>query len=472
MAGAIKFFNYQLLAHWRKIFSKRGAFDKFSFILVFIVLLVGYRFVGLLNQTAKSLSEGKTGDLPLLSGIIFFVWLIPAFGSQRASARLADFVYLPLTRNQFSFISLANIFAVPVSIISLTISLSVIYPLYFAQSFGIGILTLFFYCSIAAFSLTIFVRLLKIKIFRLMLFFSLTALGILSWKTNITFTFLPHHLFIETVTGRSLNLLWLAILAASSFLLAFVAVRQTISFSDQTNRRLIPSALSKISLPMRFGELIKKDFLALWKTLDCYISLLISIIYLIILFSAEVSIFGFSVAISFLIMMSGGLAFNLFGLESSESFQRLSLLPIEPKDLFIAKNKAFGLLIFSNTFFLFPLIFYKFGLTSFLLAILKTVSITFFYLAWGNGLSVRFPFKQNFYEISFGGSLPEMLTAVFLISLLSLAPDFFLLPNLMGTLLVNAGLVILSFVAYKFSLKSASAKLINEWENIALKLEN
>jgi hypothetical protein len=428
--------------------------------LILIVLLAGYRFAVLLNQTAKSLQEGKTDELNLALGIVFFVWFLPAFESQKATVGLANFTFLPLTKNQFSFISLANIFLVPTSIIAIIVSLSIIYPLAFSQYFTFGIISLFFYTLFSAFLSTLFVRLLKLRIFRILTFLSVILLTV--FRREISFN-LPQDFFIS-------NSLWLEILAVISFLLAFPVIRQTASISTQTSRRISPQFIAKINLPMKFGELIKKDFFAFWKTFDSYIALLVSIIYIIILFSGEFSFFSFSVAISFSIMMCGGLAFNIFGLENTASFQRLSLLPIAAQDLFTAKNKAFALLIFSQTFFLFPLIFYKFGWLYFLTAILKIVAITLFYMAFGNNLSIKFPFKMNSYEFSFGGSLQDMISAIFLIILLSLVPDFFLIGNTVAVLLMNLALVILGWVAYRFSLQRVSAKLSGEWENIGLKL--
>ena len=459
MVGSIKLLQYQTLAYWRKSFSKRGSYDRFSFVLVLIILLAGFRFVLLLNQTAKSLSEGKTGDLNLLLVITFFAWLIPAFESQKATKKLDDFIFLPISQNQFSLISLANIFLVPTSIIALIVSLSIIYPLAFSQNFVINFVSLFFYSLFSAFLFTIFVRLLKLKFFRVFLFLTVIFLAVFGRNFEFNLQLLPHNLLFSK---------FLLLLAFTAFFLAFITIRLTIS--AKSNRQITPQWLSKVRLPLKFGEMIKKDFFASWKILDCYISLLISIVYVIILISADVSFFSFSLAISFSIMMCGSLAFNIFGLENLASFQRLSLLPIEPQDLFIAKNKVFGLLIFSTTFFLFPLIFYKFGLIFFLVAILKTVAISLFYLTFGNNLSIRFPFKMNFYEVSLGGSLQDMLTAVCLISFLSIIPDFFLMPNALAILLINIGLVVFSYFAYQFSLSRVSGKLPIEWENIALKL--
>ncbi len=470
MAGAIKLLHFQLLAYWRKSFSMRGSYDRLSLILVLIILLAGYRFVLLLNQTAKSLSEGKTGDLNLFLAITFSAWIFPTFESQKSSEKLSDFVYLPLTKNQFSLICLANVFLVPTSIIALIVSFSIIYPLAFSPNFAVSAVGLFFYSLFAVFSLTLFVRLLKLRFFRVLIFLTVIFWAIFGKEININSRFLPHNLFAQIVSGEVSNILWLIIFALTAFFLAFVAIRQTISVSAKTNRRITPNFLSKINLPIKFGEMIKKDFFASWKTFDSYIALLISIIYVIVLFSADVSIFSFSVVIFLVVMMCSSLAFNIFGLENLTSFQRLSLLPIQPKDLFIAKNKAFGLLILSQTLFLFPLILYKFGAVYLLIAILKTITITLFYMAWGNSLSVRFPFKMNFYEVSFDGSIQDMLTAVFVIGLITLAPDFFLMQNTLVILLINIALTILSYAIYQVSLRRISGKLSDEWENIAFKL--
>lgn len=464
MAGAIKLLHYQILAYWRKVFSARGKYDKLSFFLGLIILLAGYRFVVLLNQTVKSLSEGKTGDLNLLLGIAFLVWILPVFESQKSTEKLANFVFLPLTQNQFSLIYLVNVFLVPTSIIAVITSSSLVYPLFFTQNFAVSLAAFFFYCLSAAFFLITFVRLQKFKIFRLLFF--LTAIVLAIWGKNIV---LDSQFFQSNLVVS--NSPWLIVFSVISFLAAFLTIRLTITDPAKTARRISPHWLSKIRLPMRFGEMIKKDFLAFWKTFDSYISLLISTIYVIILLSADISFFSFSVAISTLIMMCGGLAFNLFGLENTASLQRLSLLPIKPKDLFIAKNKAFVLLIFSQTFFLFPLIFYKFGFVFSLAAILKTIAVTLFYLAWGNSLSIRFPFKMSFYEVSFGGSLQDMLSAVFLITLVFIVPDFLLIENsAFIILLANLGLVIISYSIYLFSLSRVSNQLSDEWENIAAKL--
>ncbi len=474
MDGTIKFLQYQLLANWRRSFSTRGKYDRFSFILVLIFLLSAYRFILFLNQTAKSLANGNPENLNLLLGIVFFVWLLPAFESQGVSGKFENFLYLPLTKTQFTLVNLANIFLIPTSIIAFIVSFATVYPLAFAKHLAIGFVGLCFYLLFAAFSLTLFVRLLKLKFFRVLIILLTIVLTFFIWKSefNLSLVFLPQNLFAQIILGENqvANILFLAIFSITSFFLVFIAIRLTLSISTTLNRSITPQWHSKISLPIRFGELIKKDFFSAWKILDCYFSLLITIIYAIILVSSDISFLSFSVAISFSIMMSGSLAFNIFGTENLASFERLSLSPIKPEDLFITKNKVFIFLIFSQNFFLLPLIFFKFGLIYLLVAILKTILVCLLYMAWGNNLSINFPFKMNFYEVSFGGSIQDMISAVSLISLISILPDFLLTENSIAILLINIVLAIFTCLIYKFSLRCVSNKLSGKWENIAFKL--
>lgn len=476
MAGAIKLLQYQMVAYWRRSFSVRGTYDQFSIFIILLLLSSAYGSIWLLNQTAKSLSNGNTEDLKWLMATVFFVWFLPAFEGQGVTKKLEDFIYLPLTKTQFALIGLANVLVVPTSIIALLVSFAAIYPLLFSNHNLIGIFALFIYSSLAVFTLTLLVRLLRLRVFRICIFLLsvIWAFLFFGWKTDFNFIsgFLPHNLFAQIISSDHPfpKILFLAIFAAAAFFLAFFTLRLTILESTRSNRRIAPRWLSNISLPIKFGELIKKDFFSCWKILDCYVSLFVTIIYAIILATGDIAFSSFSVVISLSIMLSGSLAFSVFGLETTASFERLSLAPIRPADLFIAKNRAFAFLTFSQTFFLFPLILFQFGIVYLMVAILKTISVCFLYMAWGNSLSVSFPFKMKAYEISFGGSIQDIVRAIFLISLFSILPDFLLSGNALAILLNNIIFAIFSCLIYKFSLRRVSIRLSGEWENIAVKL--
>jgi hypothetical protein len=476
MAGTIKLLYYQQLAYWRRTFSRRGKFDKFSFFFALILLVFGYRLILLLKETATALSAGKTENLNILLIIVFFGWMLPAFESRKLSAKFSDISFLPVTKLSFSLISFANIFLVPTSIIAFVLSFTVIYPLAVSGSLTVGFPGLIFFSFGAACSFSLVAELLKYKFFRVCGFLSVIILAVSYFGLKTDFEvisgYLPNHRFIKAVSGDDyfVNTTRLATFAKTSFLLLSAALFFENFDAKQSARRSSLKMFAKISLPMKFGELIKKDFSLAWKILDCYFSLIITLVYAFFLAFGQMPFVSFSIALSLSTMMSGSLAFNIFGMETSSGFQRLTLLPIKHKDFLIAKNIGFSLLIFSQTFFLLPLILFESGIIFLFAAVLKIVSIVFFYTALGNNLSIKSPFKMNAYEISFGGSIHEMIVGIFLISLTCILPDVFFTESSALFLLVNVGLASLSFLCYKVSLNRASIKLSDEWENIAFNL--
>lgn len=395
--------------------------------------------------------------------------------SQSVSAETGKFLHLPLTKTQFAFVNLAAVFLLPTSAISLIISLAAAYPFVFSKNTAGGIAALFIFVLFSAFANIAFINSLKTKLFRVLIFLSSIIFAFLFFNEKLNFVLecrlLPVPTFIKNTFSEnsSGNIGLFAACFLTIFLLAFFSARQTISATVQPNRKLNSQLLSRINLPVKFGELIKKDFIYSWKTLDCWLSLLASIFYAILLTAADFSFESFSVAVSIIVMLSGSLAFNVFGLENRSGIERLSLFPIKPEDLLRAKNKAFALAVFSQTLFLFPLVFFKFGVVLSIVSILKIVSIILLYTAWGNNLSIKFPFQMRFYQLSFGGSLAAMTYGILAIGLLVIAPEFLTAGRTEIKLIVNILLVIFSWLIYRFSLRRSSKKLSENWGNIRLK---
>lgn len=471
MVGAIKLLKYQLLGYWRRVFAVRGGYDRSSFFIVLALLLSAYGYTILLGQTARSLSDGNTGTLKWLLAIVFFVWLVPAFEGLNASAKIDSFLYLPLTRTQFGFIRVANVFFVPATIIALAVSCAAVWPIIHAAHPVAGVFALIAYSLFAAFLLTTITRLLRIGVFRvLMLLLAVCwAIAVFGLKTEVSSGFLPGDLVAKIVSpaGDAFAMMLLIVFACTAFLIAALTATLSDPNRSTTNRRITPRSLSTIRLPVRFGELIKKDLFSGWKMLDSYFSLFVTIVYAAILLTTDMSFLSFGAALAVSAMMSSGLAFNSFGLETTAGIERLSLAPIEPADLFNAKNRSFWLLVLSQTIFLFPIVVYRFGVVYLAAAVLKTVAVSLLYTAWGNKLSVQFPFKMTFYEVSFGGSIPDMMMAVLLISLVAIVPEHFLPASASLVFMSNTALAIVSYTVYRLSIKRYAGKLPGEWENIA-----
>ena len=473
MVGAIKFLQYRTIAYWRRAFSVRGKYDSGAGFLVLIILGFAFKYILILNNAAKSLAVGNANDLHFVFGIVFLVWILPVLESQSISPKTVKFLHLPFSKNQFASINLATVFLLPTSILAITISVAAIYPIIFSKNIFAAVFSLFIFALTSAFLFICFFNLLKIGLFRKIAFFSAIILSVIFFTVKTDFI-VESEFFLKKITAEIVNsenqfanifvmLIFFVIVASLAFITSnFV--------SADSMRRLNPQILSRIKLPLKFGELIKKDFLYSWKILDCYFSLLIAVLYALILIFADFSFQSFSIAISFVVMMSGSLAFNNFGLETASAIERLSLLPIKPENLLAAKNKAFAIVIFSQIFFWFPLLFFKFGAVLTFAAILKTISILLLYTALGNFLSLKYPFKMYFYQLSFGGSISAMLYGILIISSVVVVPEFLTAENVVLKLITNILSVVLCGFIYKLSLSKTSQKLSANWGNIALKL--
>ena len=476
MAGWIEFLRYQTIAYWRRAFAVRGKYDSGAGFLFLILLGFAYGYVSILRNAAKSVESGNAENLNLVWGIVFFAWIFPVLESQTISAKTIKFLHLPLTKNQFALINLASVFLLPTTIISVLISFAAIYPLAFSANIFVAVFSLFIFVLCSAFLFAGFFNLLKFRLFRKIAFTTAVMFAVIFFAGKIN-VFADCGVFTNKFTAEIIHsdnqfadVFSLCIFFFTTFIFAFTTARQTIYASATRHEKPNSLFFSRFHLPLKFGELIKKDVLYSWKILDYYFSLLMAIFYALVLIFTEFSFQSFGVAISLTVMMSGSLAFNNFGLETASAIERLSLLPITAEDLMAVKNKAFAIVIFSQIFFWFPLLFFKFGMILTLAAVLKTVSIVLLYTAWGNYLSVKFPFKMRFYQLSFGGSIPAMLYGVLTISLFIVAPEFFTAEQITAKIIFNIFSVVVCFLIYKFSLRRISRRLFADWENIALKL--
>lgn len=476
MARQLKFLQYQITAYWRRSFSVRGMYDSGSGFFLLIAAGFIYRYASILKQAAKSIAAGGAENLSLILIIIFLAWTLPNLEKQKLSAQTAKFLFLPISKNQFALANLASLFLLPTSIIAAAVSLAAIYPLLFSANIAGGAIAVLIFALSSAVLISAFFELLKIRFFRIAAFLSPIALILFSIAAKIDISgaseFSPAAMLAQIINAENslLNFSLPISFFLISFLLAFFSARQTLGVSALTGRTSRRRFLPPFKLPLKFGELVKKDFVYSWRMLDSYFSLLAAIFYAILLIFGDFSFLSFSVALAFIVMMNGSLSFNGFGLETASGIERLSLLPVKAEDLLAAKNKAFALVVFSQILFLFPLIFYKFGFPLFISSILKTISIVLLYAAWGNNLSIKHPFKMNFYQLSFGGSISAMLYGVIIISIFIVAPEFLNVENSILKLAFNIFFAAACFLIYRFTLKTASQKLPLEWERIARRL--
>ncbi|HVI73281.1 MAG TPA: hypothetical protein VM656_17580, partial [Pyrinomonadaceae bacterium] len=165
------------------------------------------------------------------------------------------------------------------------------------------------------------------------------------------------------------------------------------------------TVLGLIHFPGRSGGLLKKDVRYFVRLLDVYFALPIVILFVIYLASnpePSPSVFRAVLIILFLPCIS--LVSNCFGLDRPLGLDRYSLFPLSGRDILLSKNLAFVLLFTILVGAIFPLAVWKFGAGVTALGFIELVLMALAYLSWGNWMSVRDPYKMQFYRFSAGGS--------------------------------------------------------------------
>jgi hypothetical protein len=475
MARSMTLLRYELVSYWRRAFSIRGKYDSSSIFLIIIIFAFFYAYFSILKSTAQALSVNNTQNLNLLLGVVFFVWLLPASESLSLLAQRNKILFLPLKKIHFLTNHLLTIFLVPTSVFAAIITLAAIYPLAFAAHPFAAAAAFIFFVIIAVFINFSFVSLLKNRIFRIIAFLfclisvSLFITGTIIFQFNNPY--LPTEIFARIINGQSgfADFVLMFFYSLVALLSAVFSAGRTLEVSSETNKKNGFSVLDRFNLPVKYAGLLKKDIIYSWKLPDCYLSLLLTLACGVALIAFEgISFQMFNGFVVFAAMLSGSLAFNIFGLETLESIERYELLPLTAGEIIKTKNSAFASVVFTQTFFLFPLIFWRFGAVYFIVSMIKIASITLIYAAWGNVLSIKHPFKMYFYQFSFGGSLPDMLAGVLVISLTAIFSEVFTAESLAAKLLVNILINLICIGLYSLSLNWSARALPSEWERIRL----
>ncbi len=469
MVGTIIFLKHQMLSYWRQSFAVRGKYDANSLFFIVIFLLIAFPYYSFLKNTAQSFSDGDTKNLYLVLLIVFLSWFLPVIENQELFNKTKNFVFFPLNKNKFALINIARLFILPTSLIPLFIFISAVFPFIYLPNNYISLIALCGFNLISAFVIFSLINILKIRIFSISLFLILIIIAILFFAKIDSFSTSNYALTLNNSVNSIVfseaiytNLLLLMLTISLTFSIAYTSARYWLYANTYSSSNLSKRLFSKLNIPLRFGELIKKDLLYYWKTFDVWTGLLSAILYAIILCFTEFSFIGFSLAISVILLLNSTLCFNIFGIEGVPGIERLSLFPVSAKDLLIYKNKAFAILILSQIFYIFPLIIIKAGMFFLIISILKTASIILLYIAWGNNLSIKYPFKMG----SLGGSIPAMMYGALIISVLILAPE--LLPNkhLPNRLIVNVLTILFSVLIYRICLRKTSKELFQYWKFI------
>jgi hypothetical protein len=449
-------------------------------VLILLGGLGGVRYFQQLPLAANQLARGETTRYEGLLVVVFLIWLLPVMGESKRSITPIRLVHLPLNTNELFAIRLGSVFCSPVAWIIVAGALTLAYPLAFAPHPHIGIVALLVFLQFGLLvSLTV-TDLMQSGLARKLLFGAVlvaSVAGGLLWmgkRAELSATLkslLPQHLAAAAAVS-STPLKALAGLIVMTSLFSLIA-RWTFKLTlhpRAARRSQAFTFFGLLQLPGKFGGLIKKDLRYATRLLDIYLALPLVILFNVYLVSNPApSAVALFVVVGLLFPTCLAVAFNAFGLDSTLGLDRYKLLPLSNKQKLLSKNLAFAAVMMALYMTLVPVAFWKLGTRAVVLGFVELIIVWLAYVSIGNHMSVKQPFKMQFYRFASGGSPVDALMgmvsgsipALIIVLLLSRAGG-----EALWAVLGIALLLLIYLALFYVTLTRAARALENRWEEL------
>jgi len=415
--------RFQWRAYWRR-FQRKGNLTTNN---AGVWLLFGgigiVRYLQQLPGVASQIARGETKRFEALLLAVFLVWMFPVMGETWRSISSRSLLHTPLTSTHLYFLRLCSVFVSPASWVVGACSLALVYPIAKAAHplAGLAALLLFVLFSFAM-SLTIAHALTSAYVRKILLGAVIVVSALLGafWFASgkamtWSFAWWPNQLVAGAAVTRNrlVPVAVLTLMTVATFGLSFWSFIQGLE-SGGTRRSQRFAVLRWVDFPGRFRGLLKKDLRYFMRLLDVYFTLPVVILFIYYLVSTpepSAAIFRVVVLILFLPCMS--LADNLFGLDSPNGLDRYALFPLSGRDILLSKNLALAMVLIILSGAIFPFALWRFGVGLTALGIVELLLVGLAYLSWGNWMSVRQPYRMQFYRFSAGGSPADAVIGVF-----------------------------------------------------------
>jgi hypothetical protein len=466
---------------YRRRFRRAGNLSASNMgVLILLGGLGAVRYFQQLPLAANQLAKGETTRYEGLLVAVFLIWLLPVMGESKRSITPIRLVHLPLNTNELFAIRLGSIFCSPVAWIIVAGALTLAYPLAFATHPYIGIVALLVFLQFGLLvSLTV-TDVMQSGLARKLLFGAVLVASIaggLLWmgkRVELSATLkslLPQHLAAAAaVSSTPLNALAGLIVMTVLFSLS---ARWTFKFTlhpRAARRSQAFTFFGLLQLPGKFGGLIKKDLRYATRLLDIYLALPLVILFNVYLVSNPApSAVALFVVVGLLFPTCLAIAFNAFGLDSTLGLDRYKLLPLSNKQKLLSKNLAFAAVMIALYMTLVPVALWKLGTRSVVLGFVELTIVWLAYVSIGNHMSVKQPFKMQFYRFASGGSPVDALMgmvagsipALIIVLLLSRGGS-----EALWTVLGITLLLLIYLALFYVTLTRAARALENRWEDV------
>lgn len=409
----------QWRAYWRR-FQRAGNLTTNN---AGVWILVGgmgiFKYFQQLPGVGGQLARGETTRYQMLLVGVFLVWMLPVLGESWRSISSRGLMHTPLSSRELFFIRLGSIFVSPASWIIAACSLALVYPLAKAAPPLTGIIALFVFMLFSlATSLTIAHVLGHAHMRRLLLGLIVVlsaGVGVL-WLAKgkgITgsFAWWPTTLAARAAVAANAQvpLAALTVIMSAAFALALWTFTRSLQFAGGRRSQRF-TLLGRVEFPGRLGGLVKKDLRYFTRLLDLYLALPVVILfvnYFVWTLDPLPTVFRVVLVVLFLTCLST--AGNVFGLDTPLGLDRYSLFPLSGRDILLSKNLAFALVFAILGAAILPFALWRFGVRITVLGVVELMLLILAYASWGNWMSVRDPYKMQFYRFSAGGSIADAL---------------------------------------------------------------
>lgn len=410
--------RFQWRAYWRR-FKRRGNLTTNNAGVWVLIGGIGvFKYSQQLPIIAAQLARGETRRYEALLLAMFVVWMFPVMAESWRSISSRGLLHTPLTTTDLFLVRLGSVFVSPASWIVAACSFALVYPLSKAPHTVAGITALLFFVLISlAMSMTIAHALSSAHVRKALvglLILVSVAIGVL-WIAKATPALSPSRLVAYAAVAPNSfgRLALLAAITIASFGLALWSFGRSLEATGARRSQRF-NVLGSIEFPGRFSGLLRKDLRYFVRLLDLYFALPIVVFLIFYLVTvADASASMFRVGLGLLLLPGLGVAANFFGLDAPSGLDRYSLFPLNGRDILISKNVAFMLLFFLIAGAIFPFALWRFGIGVTAVGLVELLLVGLANLTWGNWMSVRDPFRMQFYRFSSGGSPTDAIIGMF-----------------------------------------------------------
>jgi hypothetical protein len=467
--------KYQWRAYWRRFRGTASLRAGNVGILVLFGGLASLRFWQQLPLVATQLGRGQTARYETLLNVVFLAWMVPVIAESRRSIASRSLLHFPLTSSDLFVIRVGSVFCSPLTWIIVALSSALSYPVAVTEHPVTGLIGLLALLLLGLFASLTIMHLLQGALVRRLSFIILSVASVVAgllWLQKQTpfasalRSLLPHRLAVDAATSSTPVRSVLVLLALTALSAGLALWTFTLTLHSQQTRRSQP-VFSLTQLPGKFGGLLKKDLRYSSRLLDVYLVLPIVILFNMYLLSDSApSAIAFAIVIAVMFLPCGSIVFNCFGLDSALALDRYTLLPLSSKEKLFSKNLAFTVVMFALLATMLPLAFWRLGLRVTVLGVMEFVAVGLAYAFCGNWLSVKQPFRMQFYRFASGGSLVDAIIGILVASAPAAFTVYLFAVEEGGMGWKLAGVTLLCLALYLASLSRSARVLEGQQEQI------